>query len=98
MSKQHTGGAFSPAALMALQKRDFGRRAAIKVMESPSLEVFKDHGGVALRDMVSRHGGVGSMLALDDLSGLFQSYDSMTVRLKVAKWALGGGRMGVGDW
>jgi len=38
------------------------------------------------------------MLGLDDLSGLFQSYDSMTVRLKVAKWALGGGRMGVGDW
>ena len=28
-------------------------------MESPSLEVFKSRGDVALRDVVSRHGGVG---------------------------------------
>ena len=35
---------------------------------SPPQEMFKEHGDVALRDVVSRHGGVG----LDDLSGLFQ--------------------------
>jgi len=28
-------------------------------VESPSLEVFKNHGDVGLRDMVSGHGGVG---------------------------------------
>ena len=27
-------------------------------MESPSLEVFKNHGDVALRDVVSGHAGV----------------------------------------
>jgi len=30
-----------------------------EVVQSPSLEVFKNHGDVALRDMVSRHGGDG---------------------------------------
>ena len=38
--------------------------------EGPSLEVFKNHGDMALRDMVSGHGGDG---LLDDLSGPFQS-------------------------
>jgi len=33
--------------------------AAHRVMESPSLEVFQNHGDVALRDVVSGHGGVG---------------------------------------
>ena len=32
--------------------------------EGPSLEVFKNHGDMALRDMVSGHGGDG---LLDDL-------------------------------
>ena len=31
----------------------------VEVVESPSLEVFHNHGDVALRDMGSRHGGVG---------------------------------------
>jgi len=35
---------------------------------SPSLEVFKDHGDVALRDVVG-----GSVAELGDRSGLFQS-------------------------
>ena len=41
-------------------------------MESLSLEVFKNCGDVALRDVVSGHGEVGLMVGLDDLSGLFQ--------------------------
>ena len=41
-----------------------------EVVKSPSLEVLKKH--VALRDVVSGHGGDGLTVALDDLSGLFQ--------------------------
>ena len=41
-------------------------------VESPHLEVFKKCGDVALRDMASWHVGDGLMVALDDLSGLFQ--------------------------
>jgi len=36
------------------------------------LEVFKSRVDVALRDMVSGHGGGGLTVGLDDLSGLFQ--------------------------
>ena len=43
-----------------------------EVVDSPSLEVFQDHVDVALRDMVSGHGGDGVMLGLNDLSGIFQ--------------------------
>ena len=39
---------------------------------SLSLEVFKKCVDVALRDMVSKHGGDGLMVGLDDLRGLFQ--------------------------
>jgi len=42
------------------------------VVESPSLEVFKNHGDVALRDVVSGRGGGRLVIGLDDLSGLFQ--------------------------
>ena len=44
-----------------------------EVVASPSLEVFKKHGDVALMDVVSGHGGDGLMFELDGLSGLFQS-------------------------
>jgi len=36
----------------------------------PSLEVFQNHGDLALRDMVCGHGGVGLMVELGDISGL----------------------------
>ena len=42
-------------------------------MESPSLEVFKNCVDVALRDVVSGHGGDGQMVELNDLRGLFYS-------------------------
>ena len=44
-----------------------------EVVESPFLEVFNNCGDVALRDVVSGHGGDGLMVVLDDLSGLFQT-------------------------
>jgi len=48
-------------------------QAAQGVVEPPSLEAFRKHGGVALRDMVSGHGGDGLVVGLDVLlSGLFQ--------------------------
>ena len=43
-----------------------------EVMESLTLEVFRIHVNVALRDVVSRHGGDGLVVGLDDLSSLFQ--------------------------
>ena len=39
---------------------------------SLSLEVFKNRVDVALRDVVSGHGGGGLVAGLDDLRGLFQ--------------------------
>lgn len=40
------------------------------MVESPSLEAFKNGVDVALKDMVSGHGGGGLAVGLDDLSGL----------------------------
>jgi len=44
----------------------------MEVGESPSLEVFKNCAGVALKDMVSEHGGDGLTVGPDDLSGILQ--------------------------
>ena len=43
-----------------------------EVVQSLSLEVFKNCEDVALRDVVSGHGEGGLMVGLDDLRGLFQ--------------------------
>jgi len=40
-------------------------------VESPFLEVLKNHVDVALRDMVSGHGGDGLVVGPGDPSGLF---------------------------
>ena len=39
---------------------------------SLSLEVIKNHGDVALRDIINEHGGDGSVFGLGDPRGLFQ--------------------------
>mgnify|MGYP001852711189 FL=1 len=41
-------------------------------MQSPSMEVFKNHGDVALRDVVSGRSGGGLTVELGDLRDLFQ--------------------------
>ena len=43
-----------------------------QLVGSLSLEVFKSCGDVALKDLVSGHGGNGLVVGLDDLRGLFQ--------------------------
>ena len=43
-----------------------------EVVQSPSLEVFKSRVDVALRDVVSGHGGDRVVVGLDDLRRLFQ--------------------------
>jgi len=51
-----------------------------EVVKSPSLELFESHGDVALRDMVSGHGGDGLTAKLDDLLDVFSNLnDSMTL-------------------
>ena len=42
-----------------------------EVVQSPPLEVFQNRVDVALRDVVSGHGGGRLMVGLGDLSGLF---------------------------
>lgn len=43
-----------------------------EMVESLSLEVFKQHRNVALRGIVSGYGGDGSAVGLNDLGSLFQ--------------------------
>ena len=49
-------------------------RLPTEVMESLSLEVLEGLVDVALRNMVSGHGGDGLVAGLDDLRGLFQPF------------------------
>ena len=44
-----------------------------EVVDSPSWEMFKKHGDVALRDVVSGHGGDVLVVGQVDLGSLFQS-------------------------
>ena len=48
-----------------------------EVVGSPSLEVFQNHGDVALRDVVSGHGGGGLTLDKVILEGFSSFNDSM---------------------
>ena len=48
-----------------------------EVVESPSLEVFKNRVDVALRDVGSGHGADGLMVGLGDLRGLSNRKDSV---------------------
>jgi len=48
-------------------------------VESPSLEVFKSHGDVALGGMVNRHGVDGLELDLEILDVFSNLTDSMTL-------------------
>ena len=52
-------------------------QAAQEVVESPSLEAFQSRVDVALRDMVSGHGGDGLAVGPGDLSGLSNLCDSV---------------------
>ena len=66
-------------------------------MESLSPEVFKNHGDVALGDMVSGHGGLG--LGLGILK-VFSSTNDHMVLFRVMVSGHGGGQLGLslGSW
>lgn len=51
--------------------------AAQGVVDSLSLEAFGNHGGVALREAVSGHGGDGSAVNWMALKVFFKLYGSM---------------------
>ena len=64
---------------MDIRKNLFPERAVLQwhrlhreVVQSPFLEVLKNHVDVALRDVVSGHGGDELVVGLNDLRGLFQ--------------------------
>ena len=53
-----------------------------EVAESLSLEVFKNHGDVALRDVVSGHGGDGLELNLD----ILQVFSNLNHPVVLQRW------------
>ena len=64
---------------MDIRKHFFSEREVLQwqglprvVVQSPSLELFRNCGDVALRAVVSGHGGGGLVDGLGDLRGFFQ--------------------------
>ena len=64
---------------MDIRKKFFSKRVVMhwhslprEVVESPSLELVKKHGDVALMEMVSGYGRDGLVVGQGDLTGLFQ--------------------------
>jgi len=59
----------------SFSKRVFGCWNGLprEVVESPSLEVLQNYVEVALRDVVSEHGGGGLVVGLDGFRALFQT-------------------------
>ena len=62
-----------------IRKHFFSERAVLQwhrlpreVVQSPSLEAFQSRVAVALKDIISGHGGDGLVIGLDDLNCLFQ--------------------------
>ena len=49
----------------------YSNRLPKEVLKSPFLEVFKKRGGVALRDLISGHGGGTLVVGEDDLRRYF---------------------------
>ena len=72
---------------MDIRKNFFSERAVLQwhrlhreVVQSPSLEVLKNRVDVALRDVVSGHGGGGLVVGLDDLEVFSNLNDSNILR------------------
>ena len=72
---------------MDIRKNFFSEKAVLQwhrlhreVVESPSLEVLKNRVDVALRDVVSGHGGGGLVVGLDDLEVFSNLNDSNILR------------------
>ena len=63
---------FSQVTIVRMRGNGLKLRQGRFRLQSSSLEVFKKCVDVALRGMVSGHGGDESMVGLDDLSGHFQ--------------------------
>jgi len=70
-----------------IRKNFFSERAVLQwhrlhreVVQSPSLEVLKNRVDVALRDVVSGHGGGGLVVGLDDLEVFSNLNDSNILR------------------
>lgn len=64
-----------------------------RVAKSPSLEIFKKCVDVALRDVVSGHGGDGLIVGLGDPSDLSNLDDSMILYVVYVHWYVHGGQL-----
>lgn len=60
------------AMMLPVDCQEHNTRLPREAVQSPSLEAFKNCVDVALRDVVSGHGGVGSIVRPGDPCDLFQ--------------------------